>query len=564
MVKPLLVVLCLLIAGAARGASPAITYEIHPDLKDGALTALAVRMTFTGDASGRTTLLLPDTIDHGDGAKPDRTDLQVSGATVESSDKGVEVLRAAPGAPIAVSYRIVSGYDGVPAMQPFHALLLPTWFAVDGGRALLRVEGRGDAPATVRMAGLPAGWIWASDFGAGGARTMDEVNDGYLIGGSGWQELDEPMGAARLRLFYRPETKLVAPESAARLLADIAAGDFAYWGDPPWDLFVPVIPSGSETGGHGMVHGFILQAVNGDDLTADKHTFAHEHTHSWISRQVGGFPATQPDLEAWLNEGFTELTTARELLKSGLWTPSDFAGDLNAALLEYGVSPVQTAPNSRIGADRFADFDVGKLPYLRGRMMGLIWERRLRAATGGRVGLQDALQAQRGLALRAKAAGQETSADKLFPVAVRQASGVDLSDDLSTYIDQGAAITLPADLFGACGTFETVTQPPFDRGFDLMASVRNGKHLVGLEPGGPAERAGLREGNHLGIDEVITHNSQLPLTYKVDQPDGTRRAITYKPEGQGTVTFQRLRLNASLDAAGEARCRRVLTGEIAP
>src|SRR5580698_5602589 len=116
MVKPLLTALCLLIAGAARAASPAITYDIHPEFKDAALTALAVRMTFTGDASGHATLLLPESIDHGDDAKPDRTDLRVSGATVESLDKDTEVLRAASGAPIVVSYRIVSGYDGVPTM----------------------------------------------------------------------------------------------------------------------------------------------------------------------------------------------------------------------------------------------------------------------------------------------------------------------------------------------------------------------------------------------------------------------------------------------------------------
>lgn len=551
------ILLVLAFTTAARAGPLDVSYLIRPELKDGALTALVVEMRFRGDAGGRTRLDIPDQHDVHPG-RPDLAGLAVSGAAVSSADATHDLLRYASGAPIVVRYRIVSGYSGLPDDQPFRALLLPSWFAADGDRLFVTPEGRDAARASVRFARLPSGWIAASDLEGA---TVGDIGDRYVIGGAGWREIDEPLGGATLRLYVRPELAPRRLDGGAQLLGRIARADFAFWGDPPSDLFVPVIPLASDSGGRGIIHGFLVNANRDSDLAAFAHVFAHEHVHSWIPRQIGGFPAVDPDLEAWLAEGFTELTASRVLLASGVWSLEDYVGDLNAALLHYGTSPVRDAPNTRIEAARFTDpFDVGRLPYDRGHLLGLMWDRKFRAASGGRVGLQDVLQRERALARAAKERRKPTSAHRLFPIAVRAATGLDIGPDLARYVDAGAQIVLPPDLLGACGRFETVTQPLYDRGFDIFATMRNGHRLTGLEPGGPAERAGLREGDLLGIDEVPSHDSQAPLTYKVIAADRSQRTITYRPEGEGTVSFQRFRLNPSLDAAGRRRCQAVLAG----
>lgn len=162
-----------------------------------------------------------------------------------------------------------------------------------------------------------------------------------------------------MRLAY-PQTLADRAPGVLERASRVLTAESRFWGDAPRPYFIGLIePEDSgDYSGRGVGGGFALWL--GKDVSSDvwMRLIAHEDMHSWISRRIGGFPAKDDDLEAWLNEGFTEAYMARILLQSGLWSPQQFVDDWNLSLARYGLSPVRTAPNARIQADRFRDFGV--------------------------------------------------------------------------------------------------------------------------------------------------------------------------------------------------------------
>lgn len=154
--------------------------------------------------------------------------------------------------------------------------------------------------------------------------------------------------------------------------------------------------------------------------------------------------------------------------------------------------------------------------------------------------------------------GVNVSADLLFPDVARRLTGVDLSGDIARYVDRGEPIELPRDLFGPCAAVVKINQAIFDRGFDLEATQKAHGRVTGLEPGGPAERAGLRTGDKISVDEVPSHDSQTTLSYPVSEAGGGRHVVRYKPEGAGQVTFQQVQLKP-VARSDRAKCARSLS-----
>ena len=233
----------------------------------------------------------------------------------------------------------------------------------------------------------------------------------------------------------------------------------------------------------------------------------------------------------WLSEGFTDFYTGRLLVRDGVWTPQQFAADLNDMLRAYAQSPVRAEPNARIVADFWSNQDVQRLPYQRGRMLALIWDGRLRA--NGK-SFDDVVREMRA---RARAASEPSTAANIFP-SVATDLGLDVSAELASNVETGAPILLPEDLLAPCGRIATREVSTFHRGFDIEATQANNNIIAGVDPTLPAYAAGIRNGMTLiRRDAGEIGDSEQEIAYVVRDGE-TERTFRYMPRGRGSFTLQ--------------------------
>ena len=558
--------------GAASADERMVHYALAPDLDGETLTALAVEMRFKGDADGETRLQLPDRWAGETEYFKHVRDLEVAGAAARDDGPGVRLLTHAPGAEITVRYRVLTGYDGDPAVggphgNPYRPIVRPRWFSAIGHGVFAAVDGDSDRPASFRWNAAPAGWTVASDLDhtTMGRRTMvGDVQQSVLIGGPDLKVFTRKTSGADVRVAVLGRWGF-DDEAFGALIGRVIEAQRSYWKDHGEDFFValtPLVPQeGSiSVGGTGLDDGFALYAGTDTPLEPMRYLLAHEHMHTWSPRALGRLPDGEQEAAGyWFSEGFTDFLTHRTLLRSGVWSLEEFAAKLNEELHAYALSPSRTAPNSEIVKAFWSSNDVQKLPYRRGMMLALLWDFRLRNAAPGK-DMDDVLARQRALTEAARARGEEPMAAELFPVAYRQAGGPDLAADIERFAIRGEAVLLPQALFGRCATVETITRARFARGWDAEATTAAGNVVTGLGDDTPAYRAGLRNGMQIVKREFgEPGNSTVEYGLRVKAGDG-ERVIRFMPTAPGTETVQKVVLTPGMDARTRAACVRSMSG----
>ncbi|MBX3430849.1 MAG: hypothetical protein KF779_14800 [Hyphomonadaceae bacterium] len=541
--------------GAA--APPRIDYVLTPILRDGSLQAVQIDLSFRGERDGQSDLRLPDSWGGQDELWRSVDALEiVSGATMRDGEQpNQRILTYRPNARIHVRYRVIQDWEGAPRAElgnTYRATIQPTYFHLIGNAVLVTPGGASlNTPVRVRARDLPQGWTFASDLLVPDL-TLEQVWPSVTVAGD-FRILRDP--GSNVQIAIRGTWGF----SDAQLLAQasgIIAGHRRFWNDPASPYLVTVLqlagPEGwLSVGGTGLDDAFAFFATPNADQNTIVRTLAHESFHTWISPQVGGLPEQDQPLQYWLSEGFTDFYTARMLVREGLWTPQQFADDLNEALLAYAQSPVRTAPNARILADFWTDRDVQRMPYLRGRFLVMLWDARLRRNGHS---FDEIVHDMRDRASRGAQYAQEVFA------ASAPAHSLDLGSDLETYVANGQAILLPADLLAPCGTITTREAAKFHRGFDIEATLANNNIIAGVDPSLPAYAAGLRNGMVLiRRDGGEIGNPDLEIGYVV-RDGGTERTFRYFPRGQGTFTTQRLELTPNLEGEPLAQCMRAIAG----
>lgn len=541
-----LTALCFSAPAATRpaGAEP-INYEVAPVLDHGALKEVRVQVRLRADPDGTTVLDLPDSYGGVKAHWRYLSALRVEGGTVESPGPARRLIRSAPRAPLTIGYTVRSAYAADPdaaGANPYNgAVIRPAWFASLGEFLFVAPEGRGAEAARLRWRGWPASWKRQSSADRAGL-TVDALVESSFLAGPDVEIRTRPIRGGTLRLASRGTFGWSLDRYTDQVAAVIDA-QRSFWKDADGDYSVTLFklaPAGgvSSTGGTGRAHGFVQYASEDTQAETLFRVLAHEHAHNWIPRQLGSPPEGEGSAALfWLSEGFTDYYTARSLLRAGLWTPKQFADDLNRALAGVSTSAIARAPNSRIVAEFWTDPAVGQLPYDRGHLFAHLLDDQLRKGEKGR--LDDVLAAMQA---RWRAAPPGSKLELLSNLlSVLDSQGFDARALIAAKIEKGEPIVLPPDLLGSCAAVVQTVIPLFDPGFDREASARAGA-FAGVDRAGRAYAAGLRDGMQraarLGGSEG---DSRVPLSYRVRDREN-ERVLSWLPQGRAWVTLQEVRL----------------------
>ena len=564
----LLLATASLTAAVMQAEDGPVRYRLSPEVNNGVVSTLAVEVKFNADRSGRTVVDLPDTsVGHHDLWRF-VSGISAQGAIVQDDGPAKRILISAPGTPITLRYQVGSAYDRDPSGDdgnPYKGpVIRPTWFSSLGEFVFVAPEKRDLAPATFQWGNVPKGWVAVSDLDAGGPLTVSDISNSVVMGGSDVALLQRHLQGGQLRVAIRgvwsfPEEQLVDD------IATVVDAQRRFWGKTGGPYFVAAIPlatgAGISVGGTGRFHGFALYGTGNADEPMLRRILAHEHTHNWIPAQQGRTPeGPQEPSVYWYSEGMTDFYTDRTLLRSGVWKTEDFVKHMNEIVREYDVSPVRAAPNSQIVSDFWQGGDIQQLPYQRGYLLAFIWDGKIRAASHGRSSLDQVMFAMKSRYLAAAPAHKPD----LIPNFERMSDEVGhihVATDIDRFAIQGEPISLPESLFGRCATVQTVTIPNFDPGFDLRASAAKGA-FAGVDPNGPAYRAGLRDGmrrlQRLGGEPG---DSRVEVRYRVLDLVGKEQLISYRPEGKSTISFQQVKRKKGDDSEA---CAEVMDGQRGP
>lgn len=559
--KALFAALAVLVC-AAFAPSGRIDYVLSPVMQDGALAAIAVEFSFRGERDGETRIDIPDAWASESELWRGIQGLSATGATiVETGDASERVLRHRPNARIRVRYRVIQDWEGEPTGNggnPYRPIVRPTYYHLIGETALVTPDLDPATRVRVSTRGFPRTWSFASDLQHGGL-VLEGLDQSIIVGGDYRVLTRGPMRVAIRGAWAFTDDALTDR------IGEILTAQRAFWGDRDEPFLVtvtqltPVDPNSRSVGGTGLSDAFAFFATPNAEEATIARVLAHEGQHTWVPRRLGGLNEEDEAAQYWLSEGFTDFYTGRVMVRAGLWTPQEFAADLNRMLRAYGGSSARTETNARINVDFWNDPDVRALPYQRGRLLATLWDRRLRGAVAGRDFDDIVLEMKRRSMADAMADRPQIYATDMF-VRVAPELGLALGDDMQTYVEQGAAILLPEDAFAPCGQVTTRQAPRFHRGFDVEATTANNNAVTGLNPRSPAYAAGLRDGMIiLRRESGEVGNAEVEIVYVVRDGD-TERTIRFMPTTDDTYTLQQLVLAAPLEGERLAQCRAILGG----
>lgn len=535
-------------AGPGAETTPVVRYAIHPVPTD-TLMHLRVSVTARGESDGTTRFALSqDRFGVPEMWRWIRDVRGDPGARLVSQGAGVYEVRHEPGDRFTVSYTVA--YDPPSAgFRPFGPSVGAGHFHFFGSQWMARVgaeQGSRDVERDVEVVLEAGDWegSWASSFGVGPGphriRANDYDLDYSVIAGGDYVSRTTDCRDRPVVVVVQGDFT-VAASDVSSMAGTIVCGQREIFSDfdrPFFTVFVTERPG--LKAGAPLLNGFTAFLESSTSRDEFVGLLAHEMIHTWLprtARLVDTDAEDPPESRTrWFHEGFTEYLARLMLVERELMPRSWMVERTNEDLRRLAYQPYRTSTIDDIASASLDGRYNGvhhRLHYLRGALLALNWDTRIRRNSEGDRSIVDPVR----LVTETAKEGDGTIGLENF-LSIFKEYGIDAASDVERHLRARIPIQPEPDAFAPGYELSARGLPEFEPGFDLVHWLESSESRVaGVTAGSAADRAGLRNGM-----TIVDSDNAAPWfgrwrpaersIFVVESEDGRRRRLEILSAGE--------------------------------
>ncbi|HZI88412.1 MAG TPA: hypothetical protein VFD48_16385 [Pyrinomonadaceae bacterium] len=535
-----------------------LTYVVEP-ICEGESCRLLVSLTFQGDSSGESRLLLP--LQWSDGVELYKAirnlrSLSEDVKVEDAKEPHVKTVHHRPNQRVSLTYEVVSQPPGtLLTVAVYHnPVIRSSYFYVIGHALWVYPDMPGITPlrVTLHWKNIPNGWVLINSFGISEPRqkvktTLFEFRKGTFLAGDyrikRFVIKKRPVYAVTRGEWRFPDEKI------NNLVQKVVQVQRDFWNsyDFPY-YFVAVLPSDRRNvrGGEARTNSFSLYLPKNLStlyVEYDQYLLAHEMFHAWNPLQLGAY---ENDRLYLFGEGFTDYYALLLLLRGGLISLDEYVAAHNSWIKAYYTSPVRSLTADEMVQKRRTDWYAEQLLYKKGYLLANHLDFTIRSKTNGKHSLDDVMRSL----LRSAKPGINLS-EKRITDALRPYLQEQGASDIEKYMNRGELV--PADnSFGACATVEDIEHRSFHAGFDIEKWTKS-RVFSGVVPGSNAHRAGLRDGQKWVSGAMVQDDPTSLVKFTVIDGE-MQKVVQFYPASTEAIRLPQFKLKQGLSVEERAQC----------
>lgn len=393
---------CCLSSGSIQCVEPKmVIYTIRPVLRKG---SLGVDLEFVGNKNGKTKIILPSSFMGEEHLEQEIIGLHCTSALIEDTETPhIKLIHHNSCENLKITYCIQTkerkkGFGRSYLEKDYFHFLGETFFVIP------EIEIEKEINIILNWEGFSSDWTLANSFGIQKRKqklflSLNSLKNGIYLGGD-WKFLS--CGNENSPVFIALRKNSVLPEKSLNNLVQIIINSQrGFWND--WDFpyyLVSICEIGDDQykGGTAVSNALTI-FIQENFLSSEKDaswkwletTLSHEHFHLWNGLKICFEPSE--DYVRWFMEGFTDFYALTLNHRAKLIKNFEYVEKINLVLDEYFTSSVRNATEEDIQNFFWKDRRFMRLPYLKGCLLALYWDSKIKSDTCGNSSLDDVMRA---------------------------------------------------------------------------------------------------------------------------------------------------------------------------